>query len=174
MIKSLNLERDSCDATLMDGCIVVAGGTSNARPLSSVEKYDPIKNEWINLAAMNKTRYSIILGNISGFLYAMGGNDVLERYDPSKNEWQTVSEQNFCRLNGGETTVSNKSLPPSPSADGTMHGSKPFFLQPLASNLTRFTAAIFIVATNLTQYFIYSFNFFRLDSSTIASAFRVQ
>lgn len=86
----MNLERNACDATLMNGCIVVAGGTSNARPLSSVEKYDPIKNEWIYLAAMNKTRHRIILENMSGFLYAMG-DEALERYDPLKNEWQMVS-----------------------------------------------------------------------------------
>lgn len=91
----MSLGRDSGDATVMNKCVFVAGGTSNARPLSSVEKYDPIKNEWINLAAMNRTHINLVLENAGGFLYAMGWNEVVEKYDPLKNEWHMVSGLKF-------------------------------------------------------------------------------
>lgn len=82
-----------CSATVMNGCIYVAGGRENDRKeLKSVEKYDPKVNRWKNLAAMNESRSNFALVNSGGFLYAIGSAYSVERYNPLNNEWITVSK----------------------------------------------------------------------------------
>lgn len=92
-ITSMNIYIFKCAATVMDSCIYVAGGYSPRGLISSVTKYDPKNDEWINLAAMTKTRQNFALANSGGFLYAMGSDHAVERYDPLKNEWTIVSSE---------------------------------------------------------------------------------
>lgn len=91
--------RYQCAAVVMNGCVVVAGGAVGG---SSVEKYDSNKNEWINLAAMNKARRNIALVISGGCLYAMGYDQVVEKYDSLKNEWQMVCERTNDRAFAGD------------------------------------------------------------------------
>lgn len=81
----MNSIRSSCGAATINGCIIVAGGQSERlRGSSSVQKYDPIKNE---LSPMNEARKSFALVNSIGFLYAMGDGKPAEKYDPSNGKW---------------------------------------------------------------------------------------
>lgn len=95
----MNGARYQCAAVVMDGCVIVAGGAKGG---SSVEKYDSSKNEWINLAAMNKARRNIALVNSRGVLYAMGDDQVVEKYDSLKNEWHMVCERTSLRTVFGD------------------------------------------------------------------------
>lgn len=77
-------------ATVLNGCIYVAGGGINYSAQNTVESYDPASDTWTLLASMNRFRSEFALFESNGFLYAIGGNRSVEKYDPSKNEWTEV------------------------------------------------------------------------------------
>lgn len=81
----------------LNGKLYAAGGYDSAQFLSSVERYDPIKNEWEYVASMNVKRSRMALVTCNTKLYAIGGYDgtmnlsSVEMYDPDKNQWTLVS-----------------------------------------------------------------------------------
>lgn len=73
----------------LNGYIYVAGGGVFTSHSVLVERYDPVKDEWMNVARMKYARYNFGLDEFRGFLYAVGGNNnaVTERYNYEQNNW---------------------------------------------------------------------------------------
>lgn len=72
------------------------GGHSNGGFHSSVERFDPLTNEWSSVAWMNEGRYGAQAGVSGGYLYVVGGSNdrelhsSIERYDPQTSTWTMV------------------------------------------------------------------------------------
>jgi hypothetical protein len=79
-------------------CCFAAGGFDGHSDLSSVERYDPVKNEWVVVANMTVPRSGFGMASVNGKLHAVGGYDGLnylssaEIYDSKLNSWMTSIE----------------------------------------------------------------------------------
>ena len=62
-------------------------------PLNTVERYDPIANQWYTVASMGTRRNFSTCAVYNGYIYVAGGEDEtvelwsVERYDPMTNVW---------------------------------------------------------------------------------------
>jgi len=106
-------------ATASNGKLYAIGGRDNdAKPLATVEEYDPAANSWATRAPMPTARYSFGLAAASnGRLYAVGGFGSLfgalatvEEYDPAANSWATKAPMPTRRGNFGLAAASNGKL----------------------------------------------------------------
>ena len=88
--------RFQLSASAVNGKIYVIGGCSNEGGfLSTVEEYDPVKNEWTEKNNIPTTREGLSTCVVDGKIYAIGGfrNDagiefsIVEEYDPVKDKW---------------------------------------------------------------------------------------
>ncbi|EPB69009.1 kelch repeat protein [Ancylostoma ceylanicum] len=83
--------------------IFVAGGRVSKKLLSTVEKYDPVKNRWEYVLSMPTSRAGLGLAVHGGVIYAAGGKvtstprsstwtstNKIERYDVVKDCWEKV------------------------------------------------------------------------------------
>lgn len=81
-----------------DKRIYAVGGFNGKVCLKSVERYDPLKNQWTELPPMRCARRSLSAVALSNGVYALGGYDgenylkTVERYDIEKEEWVAVKE----------------------------------------------------------------------------------
>ena len=89
-----------------NGYLYYAGGVRSPSGNDATNKtfrYDPINNQWTQMADMNHPRASFELINFHGQLYAMGGFhgtqtwnrlalDYVERYDPATDTWTNLSK----------------------------------------------------------------------------------
>ena len=89
---------------LLGNSIVVAGGFNGASDADLdgysgvVEAYDLTTGTWANLAALPTPRRGLVLVNVDGALYALGGYNafdgflgVVERYDPGRDAWERLN-----------------------------------------------------------------------------------
>jgi len=88
--------------------LFAVGGWCSGDAIASVERYDPISNEWHMMAPMNKRRCGVGVAVLNDLLYAVGGHDghcylnSIERYDPQTNQWcQDVASTTSCRTSVG-------------------------------------------------------------------------
>lgn len=99
--------RFAYSATVMDGKIYVAGGQISVDSyLKAVECYDPVVDEWTQIANMNYPRKSFGLVGKNGILYAMGHHETIERYDPFQKTW-TVVKIEFNLLHNSNDNIIN-------------------------------------------------------------------
>ena len=99
----------------LDGFLYATGGRDgDHRTLKLVEKYDPEKNTWMEVAPMNTGRRWHAVVAFNNFLYAIGGrNDheiiaTVERYDPRENKWTEVVSMSQRRASLGGSVFNNK------------------------------------------------------------------
>lgn len=92
----------------------VGGWTDELKPVSSVEKYDPYRNEWIKVKPMSSPRCGVGVAFQGNSLYAFGGHDgqnylkSVERYDISENCWyEDVVDMRFERTSIGIVALKN-------------------------------------------------------------------
>lgn len=85
VLKSMHVARCYYTVAAVGAFIFVAGGVhTDAR--NSIERYDPMKDEWIKVAMISSgVVYSLI--EWKDRLYAIGSNKNVERYDVERNEW---------------------------------------------------------------------------------------
>lgn len=75
--------------------LFAVGGWCSGDAISSVEKYDPHRNEWHMVSPMSKRRCGVGVSVLNDLLYAVGGHDgqsylnSIERYDPHTNQWSS-------------------------------------------------------------------------------------
>lgn len=75
--------------------------------LSSVECYNPEKDQWKPVPEMSARRSGAGVGVLDGILYAVGGHDgplvrkSVEAFNPEMNQWTPVSDMALCRRNAG-------------------------------------------------------------------------
>ena len=78
-------------AAVLDGRILVAGGSGGGMLGNEVEAYDPATDEWTLLEPMSCARNHTAGGVIGGRLYVAGGRpgnqSCLEVYDPAADAW---------------------------------------------------------------------------------------
>lgn len=73
--------------------LISAGGFDGNADLSSVERYDPVRNEWTIVANMTVRRSGFGMISVNGKLHAVGGYDGVnylssaEIYDHKLNCW---------------------------------------------------------------------------------------
>ncbi|XP_076828171.1 kelch-like ECH-associated protein 1A [Brachyhypopomus gauderio] len=69
--------------------------------------YNPMTNQWTQLAPLNMPRNRVGVGELDGSIYAIGGShgsthhNTVERYDPEANRWTFVSPMSVARLGAG-------------------------------------------------------------------------
>lgn len=99
-IKPMNVARYYASATIVNGCIYIAGGGNDLSSLTdAVEVYNPDRDKWIPYTPMNKIRNAFALIKTGEFLYALGSHASIERYDPWNTCWTMVRACIiFCRI----------------------------------------------------------------------------
>ncbi|KAG9273767.1 kelch-like ECH-associated protein 1 [Astyanax mexicanus] len=71
--------------------------------------YNPMTNQWTQLASLNTPRNRVGIGELDGSIYAVGGShgsmhhNTVERYDPEANRWTFVTPMSVSRLGAGVT-----------------------------------------------------------------------
>lgn len=92
----MNVAREAAAATILNGYIYIAGGTTHHRfgclgETTSVELYNPETDEWAKQTSTEVTLYKSTLIAANGFLFAMGGwTEAIERFKPYTNRWEPV------------------------------------------------------------------------------------
>lgn len=91
---------------------VVGGETNPGRStVGTVEQFEPAKNMWRELPAMDTSRRGVGIGLLSGLLYTVGGSDgvhalrLVECYDPHSSTWSRVADMNEERSSVAATVM---------------------------------------------------------------------
>ncbi|CAI2302977.1 unnamed protein product [Caenorhabditis sp. 36 PRJEB53466] len=112
---------------VLENLLYAVGGHDGQSYLNSIERYDPMTNQWSSDVAPTATcRTSVGVAAFNRYLYAVGGQDgescldVVEMYDPRRNEWTKVASMGTRRL-GVSVSVLNGCL----YAVGGSNGSAP-------------------------------------------------
>lgn len=88
----MNVGRCDNSVAICNEHICVAGGYGAGDNENSVEFYNPSLNEWRELKEMNASRLNFGLVELDGYLYAIGGSEIIEKYDPRTDCWAEVCE----------------------------------------------------------------------------------
>ena len=88
--------------------LFIIGGRNNTSSgnidTSSVDRYDPLRDEWKPMAPLSVARNRLGVAVIDDCIYAVGGGNgntfhtSMEKYDPKQDEWTTVTPLNFPRI----------------------------------------------------------------------------
>ncbi|XP_074621163.1 kelch-like protein 18 [Acropora palmata] len=93
------------------GYLYAVGGHDGIIYLKTVERYDPVTNEWTCVASMGARRGGVGVAALGGCLYATGGYDgssnlsTSERYYPDEDRWAFVAPMSVCRSGHGVGVV---------------------------------------------------------------------
>lgn len=83
-------------AAVLNGYIYVAGGVVRSQrgngfaDTETVEMYDPICDEWVQVASLEIACHNCTLISTDGFLFA-SAKYYAAIFDPAENEWDVVS-----------------------------------------------------------------------------------
>ncbi len=105
-----------------NGYLYYAGGVRDSTGNDATNmtyRYDPLNDQWTQMANMNQPRASFELINFHGQLYAMGGFqgsqtwnrqalDYVERYDPGSNTWTNLSSLPKAMYGWGATVLNDE------------------------------------------------------------------
>ena len=101
----------------IDGIIYAIGGASKASyPLTVVEAYNPVTNEWTKKADMPTDRYFFSASVVNNKIYTIGGsfggpNDILsvvEEYDPATDSWSRKRDMPTKRFSPASVVMNGK------------------------------------------------------------------
>ncbi|XP_072544408.1 kelch-like ECH-associated protein 1A [Salminus brasiliensis] len=103
--------RSGLGACVLFGLFYAVGGR-NLSLQSNVDSealscYNPMTNQWTQLASLNTPRNRVGVGELDGSIYAVGGShgsmhhNTVERYDPEANRWTVVTPMSVARLGAG-------------------------------------------------------------------------
>lgn len=73
----MSTRRSSVGVAILNGCLYAVGGYDGVarQCLNSVERYNPIADEWVLVEPMNQRRSGAAVAVLENFLYAIGGHD---------------------------------------------------------------------------------------------------
>ena len=116
----MNKRRCGVGVAVLDNYVYAIGGHDGTSYLQTVEKYDPIQDNWsTDVATTSTCRTSVGVAVLDGYLYAIGGQvrvsltlrtklrivkdggsclDLVERYDPINNRWERKASMKTRRL----------------------------------------------------------------------------
>lgn len=91
----MNVARCWTSAAVSNGYIYVAGGLKTYEPnrpgrTVDAELYDPVNDDWLQVAPMNEPRVKFGLFKSKMFLYAIGKTSTVERCDLQRPRWTKV------------------------------------------------------------------------------------
>ena len=99
-------------AVTLDDYIYVLGGTGGSTALL---RYDPARDEWMELAALSQLREHTAAAALDGKLYALGGRwtnvgelTSVEAYDPVADSWSSAPPMQTARGGFAAVTVDGK------------------------------------------------------------------
>ena len=88
--------------------LYIIGGRNNTSSgnidTQSVERYDPLRDEWKPVKSLSVPRNRLGVAVCEGCIYAIGGGNgnschvSVERYDPKQDEWTMLMPLNFPRI----------------------------------------------------------------------------
>uniref|UniRef100_A0A8C4QMK2 Intracisternal A particle-promoted polypeptide n=1 Tax=Eptatretus burgeri TaxID=7764 RepID=A0A8C4QMK2_EPTBU len=87
--------------------MVYAVGESDSMIFASVERFDPGRHQWTNVACLHHPRMGLGAVACNGAIYALGGwvgaeiGRTVERFDPDENKWEEVVEMATPRYHFG-------------------------------------------------------------------------
>ena len=91
-----------------DSMLYIIGGRNNTSSgnidTASVDRYDPLRDEWKPMKPLSVPRNRLGVATIDGYIYAIGGGNgnsfhtSVESYDPKQNEWKTLMPLNYPRI----------------------------------------------------------------------------
>lgn len=101
-MKNMLRNRVNFNAVTLNGYIYAVGGYEKNTPYGntprSVERYDPITNQWKYMSDMNEKRMEFAVILLDGYIYAIGGDELsktpgrtAERYDPTNDQWDEIA-----------------------------------------------------------------------------------
>jgi kelch-like protein 10 len=124
MIAPMNEIRSAASAATLNGKIYVAGGFGT-RSGKSAEVYDPEVNQWTSIAGMIFPRTFLSCIAYHGYVYAIGGCDIVasmcsvEKYNPTTNEWMPIADTSYPRVECGTVVLDDKIFVIGGIEDGT-------------------------------------------------------
>ena len=73
----MSTRRSSVGVAILNGCLYAVGGYDGVarQCLNSVERYNPLTDEWVLIEPMNQRRSGAAVAVLENFLYAIGGHD---------------------------------------------------------------------------------------------------
>lgn len=102
---------------VLDGWLYVAGGSQGTCSLKSMERYDPLTEQWAPVQQMRFPRSNFGIGVFGGSkICAIGGhcgtNEIehCELYDPSIDKWSNIADLNKPRMHHGVVTVHSEKM----------------------------------------------------------------
>lgn len=112
-VAPLNSKRCNFGMAVMNGYLYAVGGrcgssrSSSIEQLSTVERYDPMQNKWINIIPMRCKRDYPGVAVLGNMLYVLGGSNLssVERYDPLQDKWSPVTPMGSKRRYLGAAAI---------------------------------------------------------------------
>jgi N-acetylneuraminic acid mutarotase len=118
-VESMPTPRAYAAVAVLDGQIYVMGGRdANGNPLGTVERYDPVQDEWQTVARLRDPRYNAAATVLGGRILLTGGRalddgqvvvtDDVEVYVPGEDDWESFDSIQSRREGHGAFTVANQ------------------------------------------------------------------
>lgn len=108
ILPPLSVPKSGLGAAYFDNMLYIIGGRNNTSSgnidSASVDRYDPLRDEWKSMKSLSVPRNRLGVAVIDGYIYAVGGGNgnsfhtSVERYDPNHDEWTTVMPLNYRRI----------------------------------------------------------------------------
>jgi N-acetylneuraminic acid mutarotase len=99
----MNSARSGAAVTAASKYIYALGGYNGTTQLSSVERYDPVLDEWSLVSNMLDHRSALSVASYENKLYVFGGydgekfHDTVEVYDCERDRWEVVASMSMGR-----------------------------------------------------------------------------
>ncbi len=99
---------------VLEGWLYALGGSQGGSALKTVERYDPVLDEWTHVQPMRFPRSHFGTAAYAGKLHAVGGYcgiseiEHCEVYDPAVNRWKDMADLNKARMNHGVVVHSDR------------------------------------------------------------------
>lgn len=100
--------------TVLEGWLYALGGSHGTSALKTVERYDPVLNNWTHVQPMRFPRSNFGVAAHGGKIYAVGGYcgiseiEHCEAYEPMVDRWKDIADLNKARMNHGVAVHSDR------------------------------------------------------------------
>lgn len=105
IVTSMSKRRCGVGVAVLNQQIYAIGGHDGQSYLNSVERYDPLTNQWnLDVQPTSSCRTSVGVAVLDEIIYAVGGQDgvsclsFVEKYDVLSNRWSRVASMSTRRL----------------------------------------------------------------------------
>ena len=114
LVTPMSKRRCGVGVAVLNQQLYAIGGHDGVSYLNTVERYDPIINQWfMDVAPTTSCRTSVGVAVLDNYLYAIGGQDgvsclsYVEKYDFKVNRWTRVASMQTKRLGVAVAVLGN-------------------------------------------------------------------